>query len=160
MPAIEAEEGEPSPFEAAGNALHPWIAYAVLPIFAFANAGVSWPESALARLRNLWRLASPLGLFVGKQIGIFGFAGGDEAALAAGRGVIRAKLYGAAILGGIGFTMSLFIGTLAFENAAASEVIVTDQLGILAGTLLSAVAGSLVLYWVLPHRRAAMAEAR
>jgi Na+/H+ antiporter NhaA len=55
--------------------------------------------------------------------------------------------------------MSLFIGMLAFENAAASEVIVTDQLGILAGTLLSAVAGSLVLYWVLPHRRA-MAEAR
>jgi len=56
-----------------------------------------------------------------------------------------AQVYGAALLCGIGFTMSLFIGMLAFENAAASEVIVTDQLGILAGTLLSAVAGSVVL---------------
>jgi NhaA family Na+:H+ antiporter len=64
-----------------------------------------------------------------------------------------AQVYGAAILCGIGFTMSLFIGMLAFENTASDQVIVTDQLGILAGTLLSAVVGSLVLYWVLPRSR-------
>ena len=96
-----------------------------------------------------------LGLFVGKQIGVFTFAW-----LAVKRGLARlpsgvnfAQVYGAAILCGIGFTMSLFIGMLAFENTASDQVIVTDQLGILAGTLLSAVVGSLVLYWVLPRSR-------
>jgi NhaA family Na+:H+ antiporter len=69
-------------------------------------------------------------------------------------GVNFRQVYGAAILCGIGFTMSLFIGMLAFENTASGEVIITDQLGILAGTLLSAVVGSLVLYFVLPRAQA------
>jgi len=65
-------------------------------------------------------------------------------------GVNFKHVYGAAILCGIGFTMSLFIGMLAFENSAAGEVIVIDRLGILAGTLVSAVAGYVVLHLVLP----------
>ena len=69
-------------------------------------------------------------------------------------GVNFRQVYGAAILCGIGFTMSMFIGMLAFENTASGEVIITDQLGILAGTLLSAMFGSLVLYFVLPRAQA------
>ncbi len=66
-----------------------------------------------------------------------------------------AQVYGAAILCGIGFTMSLLIGFLAFENTATGEVIVTDRIGILAGTVLSAVVGALVLHWALPLNRGA-----
>ena len=96
-----------------------------------------------------------LGLFVGKQVGVFAFA---WLAVRAGLaqlpvGVNFRQVYGAAILCGIGFTMSLFIGMLAFENAAAGEIVVTDRLGILAGTFLSAVVGAIVLHFALPRRR-------
>ena len=95
-----------------------------------------------------------LGLFVGKQLGVFTFA---WVAVKSGLarlpdGVDFSQVYGAAILCGIGFTMSLFIGMLAFENTAAGEVIVTDRLGILAGTFLSAVYGAIVLHFALPRR--------
>ena len=72
-------------------------------------------------------------------------------------GVEFRHVYGAAILCGIGFTMSLFIGMLAFENGATGEVIVTDRIGVLAGTLISALAGYLVLHFVLPQRPASHA---
>jgi NhaA family Na+:H+ antiporter len=137
------------------HSLHPWVAFGILPIFAFANAGVSLAGLSLSKLLEPIPLGIMLGLFVGKQIGVFTFAW-----LAVKSGLARlpsgvnfAQVYGAAILCGIGFTMSLFIGMLAFENTASDQVIVTDQLGILAGTLLSAVVGSLVLYWVLPRSR-------
>ncbi len=96
-----------------------------------------------------------LGLFVGKQVGVFSFA---WAAVKLGlaklpSGVTFSHVYGAAIICGIGFTMSLFIGMLAFENVASGEVIVTDQLGILAGSLLSALVGYVVLHFVLPKGR-------
>ena len=94
-----------------------------------------------------------LGLFVGKQVGVFAFAwiAVKSGSRATAGGVTFGQVYGAAVLCGIGFTMSLFIGMLAFENAAAGEVIVTDRLGILAGTFLSAIVGSLVLHWLLPR---------
>jgi NhaA family Na+:H+ antiporter len=137
------------------HSLHPWVAFGILPIFAFANAGVSLAGFSLDKLLEPIPLGIMLGLFVGKQVGVFSFAW-----LAVKSGLARlpsgvnfAQVYGAAILCGIGFTMSLFIGMLAFENTASDQVIVTDQLGILAGTLLSAVVGSLVLYWVLPRSR-------
>jgi NhaA family Na+:H+ antiporter len=135
------------------HSLHPWVAFGILPIFAFANAGVDLAGMRLSKLLDPIPLGILLGLFVGKQVGVFSFA---WLAVKSGlarlpEGVNFAQVYGAAILCGIGFTMSLFIGMLAFENVAASEVIVTDQLGILAGTLLSAIAGSLVLYFVLPR---------
>jgi hypothetical protein len=127
------------------------VAFGILPIFAFANAGVDLAGMRLSKLLDPIPLGILLGLFVGKQVGVFSFA---WLAVKSGlarlpEGVNFAQVYGAAILCGIGFTMSLFIGMLAFENVAASEVIVTDQLGILAGTLLSAIAGSLVLYLLL-----------
>ncbi|MGI9245688.1 MAG: Na+/H+ antiporter NhaA [Steroidobacteraceae bacterium] len=139
------------------HSLHPWVAFGILPLFAFANAGVNLDGLGLRDLLDPIPLGILLGLFVGKQIGVFGFA---WVAVKAGfarlpDGVRFAHVYGAALLCGIGFTMSLFIGMLAFENVAAGEVIVTDRLGILAGTLLSAAVGSLVLYFVLPRRNAA-----
>ena len=96
-----------------------------------------------------------LGLFVGKQAGVFAFA---WAAVKLGiarlpSGVKFTHVYGAAVLCGIGFTMSLLIGMLAFENAGGGEVILTDRLGILVGSLVSAVVGYVVLHFTLPRPR-------
>jgi Na+:H+ antiporter, NhaA family len=143
------------------HSLHPWVAFGILPVFAFANAGVNLEGMSPRTLLDPIPLGILLGLFVGKQVGVFTFA---WLAVKTGlarlpSGVTFAQVYGAAILCGIGFTMSLFVGMLAFENMATGEVIVSDRLGILAGTLLSAVMGALVLHWVLPRQRA-MAEPR
>jgi NhaA family Na+:H+ antiporter len=153
VPATDPGHPGHPPSQRLEHSLHPWVAFGILPIFAFANAGVDLAGMRLSKLLDPIPLGILLGLFVGKQVGVFSFA---WLAVKSGlarlpEGVNFAQVYGAAILCGIGFTMSLFIGMLAFENVAASEVIVTDQLGILAGTLLSAFAGSLVLYFVLPR---------
>jgi len=157
VPATD-DPGHPGhpPSQRLEHALHPWVAFGILPLFAFANAGVNLSGMSLGKLLEPIPLGILLGLFVGKQVGVFTFAW-----LAVKSGLARlpdgvnlGQVYGAAILCGIGFTMSLFIGMLAFENTASGEVIITDQLGILAGTLLSAVFGSLVLYFVLPRAQA------
>ena len=155
VPASDPAHPQHPPASRLEHSLQPWVAFGILPVFAFANAGVDLTGLSLRKLLDPIPLGILLGLFVGKQVGVFTFSW-----LAVKSGLARlptgvnfAQVYGAAILCGIGFTMSLFIGMLAFENTAASEVIVTDQLGILAGTLLSAVGGSLVLNWVLPRNR-------
>lgn len=128
------------------HALHPWVAYAILPVFAFANAGVPLQGMSL----NTLVLPLPLGiataLFVGKQVGVFGLSW-----LAITLGLARrpagtswAHLYGVAILCGVGFTMSLFIASLAFEHTGVDNVNLA-RLGILAGSFLAALAGYLVL---------------
>jgi NhaA family Na+:H+ antiporter len=153
VPARDPADPSHPPASRLEHSLHPWVAFGILPLFAFANAGVDLEGFGLQALLEPIPLGIMLGLFIGKQVGVFGFA---WVAVKAGlarlpEGVTFAQVYGAAILCGIGFTMSLFIGMLAFENTAVGEVIVTDRLGILAGTLASAIAGSLVLYWVLPR---------
>ena len=153
LPASDADDPEHPPASRLEHSLHPWVAFGILPLFAFANAGVDLSGMRLADLLEPIPLGIVLGLFVGKQIGVFAFA---WLAVKAGvarlpAGVTMPQVYGAAILCGIGFTMSLFIGMLAFENAATAEVIVIDRVGILAGTALSAVYGALVLYLVLPR---------
>jgi NhaA family Na+:H+ antiporter len=156
VPATDPGHAQHPPSQRLEHALHPWVAFGILPLFAFANAGVNLSGMSLGKLLEPIPLGILLGLFVGKQVGVFTFAW-----LAVKSGLARlpdgvnfSQVYGAAILCGIGFTMSLFIGMLAFENTASGEVIITDQLGILAGTLLSAVFGSLVLYFVLPRAQA------
>jgi NhaA family Na+:H+ antiporter len=156
VPATDPGHPGHPPSQRLEHALHPWVAFGILPLFAFANAGVNLSGMSLGKLLEPIPLGILLGLFVGKQVGVFTFAW-----LAVKSGLARLpdgvnfrQVYGAAILCGIGFTMSLFIGMLAFENTASGEVIITDQLGILAGTLLSAVFGSLVLYFVLPRAQA------
>ncbi|MGB7740793.1 MAG: Na+/H+ antiporter NhaA [Steroidobacteraceae bacterium] len=162
VPTSDPAHPDHPPSSRLEHSLHPWVAFGILPVFAFANAGVNLAGMSPRTLLEPIPLGILLGLFVGKQVGVFTFS---WLAVKTGlarlpSGVTFAQVYGAAILCGIGFTMSLFIGMLAFENTATGEVIVSDRLGILAGTLLSAVMGSLVLHWVLPGRRHAMAEPR
>lgn len=128
------------------HALKPWSAWFIMPVFAFANAGLSLADLSLSSLVERVPLGIIAGLFLGKQIGIVLGAGLlvvlGLATLPAGAS--WRSLYGVAILGGIGFTMSLFIGTLAYvDGSRASEV----RLGVLAGSLLSAVVGYAVLRW-------------
>jgi Na+:H+ antiporter, NhaA family len=124
------------------HALHPWVAFAIVPIFGFANAGValSGGASAFAPLP----LAIALGLFVGKQVGVFGSVWLAVKADIATRpaGASWAQVYGVSLLCGIGFTMSLFIGGLAFPTAPQADAV---KIGVLMGSLLSAVAGVAVL---------------
>ncbi|WP_072396095.1 Na+/H+ antiporter NhaA [Hyphomicrobium sp. CS1GBMeth3] len=126
------------------DGLHPWVTFGVLPAFAFANAGVSLagftPESLLSAIP----FGIALGLFAGKAIGVYGFT---TTAIALGvgsrpEGSSRIQLFGVAILAGIGFTMSLFIGMLAFpEPEHAADI----RIGVLAGSLCSALAGYAIL---------------
>ena len=126
--------------------LHPWVMFAILPLFAFGNAGVSLEGLSFGRLFDSVPLGIELGLFVGKQLGVFGFA---YVVLRLGwaglpKGATLLQLYGVSVLTGIGFTMSLFIGSLAFE-VGGPDYVVDDRLGILTGTFLSGVLGYLVL---------------
>lgn len=134
-----------SPLEQVEEHLHPWVAFGVLPLFAFANAGVSVQGLTLAALAAPIPLGIALGLFIGKQIGIFG---ATWLAVRSGlcRGLDEAtwpQVYGVAMLGGIGFTMSLFIGLLAFpEPQYAADI----RIGVLVGSLASAIAGYVLLH--------------
>jgi NhaA family Na+:H+ antiporter len=135
------------------HALHPWVAFAVLPLFAFANAGVSFSGLGLGSLTNGVALGVALGLFVGKQLGVFGMVALARLLRIARlpEGATWGQVYGVALLCGIGFTMSLFIGTLAFEHGNL-HLLDEVKLGVLAGSLLSAAAGLLVLNLALPKR--------
>ncbi len=126
------------------HALHPWVSYMILPIFAFANAGVPLKGLSLEMLLNPLSLGVAAGLFVGKQIGVFGAAfAAVKLGLAVRPDVLTwRKLYGAACLAGIGFTMSLFIGSLAFEDIESQNAV---RLGVIVGSLMSGLLGALVL---------------
>src|SRR5688572_15063011 len=143
------------PLEVLEDALHPWVAFGILPLFAFANAGVPLAGLTLATLAEPVPMGIALGLFVGKQVGIFGMA----AALIAVGWVKRppevgwGALYGMAVLCGIGFTMSLFIGGLSFDPAHA-HLQIANRVGILTGSLVSAVFGWVLLALVLPKKAA------
>jgi Na+:H+ antiporter, NhaA family len=132
------------PLETLEHSLQPWVSFAIVPLFAFANAGVNLAGLSPAHMFSAVPLAIALGLFVGKATGIYGFA---RAAIGAGlsqmpAGATPMQLFGVAVLGGIGFTMSLFIGTLAFTDPAWA---VDLRIGVLTGSILSAVVGYLIL---------------
>ena len=141
-----ADDESTSPLHCLEHALHPWVAFAIVPLFGFANAGVSLGGSGAGVLAEPLVAGIALGLFVGKQIGIFAAIWGAVrlgiARLPAG--VAWRQVYGMALVAGIGFTMSLFIGGLAFPGDAA----LLDQvkIGVLLGSLLSAVAGVAILF--------------
>jgi NhaA family Na+:H+ antiporter len=141
-----------SPLHRLENAVQPWVAFLVMPVFGFANAGVTLGGGVgLAQLFQPAGLGCMLGLFLGKQIGVFG-----SIWLAVRLGVAQrpartnwAHLYGMSLLCGIGFTMSLFIGLLAFGEAGPMQ----DQakMGVLAGSLLSAIGGWAALRFGTAH---------
>ena len=126
--------------------LHPAVAYGILPLFAFANTGVSFEGLSLQSLLNGVPLGIAAGLFIGNQLGVFGFT---WLAIKSGlaklpQGANWLHVYGVALLCGIGFTMSLFISSLAFEQGGP-DFAVDDRLGILVGSVLSGVLGYLIL---------------
>ncbi|RDI61860.1 Na+/H+ antiporter NhaA [Microvirga subterranea] len=136
---------EDSPLHVLEHALQPWVAYAIIPIFGFANAGVSFAGLSVDAILAPLPLGIALGLFLGKQIGVFAFS---ELAIRLGladvpAGATRLQCYGVALLCGIGFTMSLFIGALAFPNNP--DLIDATKIGVLTGSLLSALVGFLIL---------------
>lgn len=140
-----------SPLHRLEHALHKPVAFVVTPIFGFANAGLSFAGVGLAALLDPVPLGVALGLFVGKQLGVFGVAFGliklGWARLP--RGASWGQLYGVAVLCGIGFTMSLFIGALAFKDP---HLIDETKIGVLAGSLASALVGMAILRIAKPAR--------
>lgn len=139
-----APDDATSPLHRLEHALSPWVAFLVVPIFGFANAGLSFAGMTPSVLAEPVTLGVALGLFFGKQIGVFGAAW-----LAIRLGVARlpvaaswAQLYGVSLLCGIGFTMSLFIGLLAFRDAALQNEV---KVGVLVGSLSSALIGATLL---------------
>ena len=128
------------------HSLHPWVAYGILPLFAFANSGVSLAGMSLAQALAPVPLGIALGLFLGKQLGVFVFSWITIKLRIAKlpEGANWWQLYGVAVLCGIGFTMSLFIGSLAFDQTA-SDYSTVDRLGILMGSVVSATVGYFIL---------------
>ncbi|MDO7833530.1 Na+/H+ antiporter NhaA [Sphingobium sp. HBC34] len=140
-----------SPLHRLEHGLHPWVAFGIVPLFGFANAGVSLAGVGLADVLEPLPLGIAAGLFLGKQIGIFCSIRGAVALGMAERpaGANWLQIYGLALLCGIGFTMSLFIGGLAFADPHHADAV---KIGVLGGSLLSALAGYGVLR-LAPDRR-------
>jgi NhaA family Na+:H+ antiporter len=153
IPLSDKGQGGTSPLQRLEHGLAPWVSFAILPAFAFANAGVSLTGLSLSRLLDPVPLGIAAGLFIGKQVGVFGFSWLSEKLGLAKlpRGVGWFELYAVAVLCGIGFTMSLFIGSLAFE-IGGPDYAVDDRLGILTGSLLSAVVGYVLLRRAVSRR--------
>lgn len=144
IPLHGAKADDSSPLHKLEHGLHPWVAFMIVPLFAFANAGVSLAGLSWATLVSPLTLGVAAGLFAGKQIGVFGFS-----FLVVKTGIAKLPeglnwlhIYGLACLTGIGFTMSLFIGILAFGDGALMNEV---RLGVLAGSFASAIAGVLAL---------------
>lgn len=131
--------------------VHHAVAFIILPVFAFANTGINFSQMTVQHLLHGVTIGITAGLFIGKQVGIITFCYG---AWKLGFASLPSKttwkmLYGTAILCGIGFTMSLFIGSLAFEETG-TNLLFDERIGILAGSLLSGIVGYLVLHKALP----------
>lgn len=132
--------GQGAPLQRLEHTLHPWVAYGILPVFAFANSGLSLAGMSLGTFADPVFLGIAVGLFAGKQVGVFGLS---WLAIRLRLGVLPAgatwrQMYGVCILTGIGFTMSLFIGGLAFADGNA---MVETKLGVIAGSVGSALVG-------------------
>jgi NhaA family Na+:H+ antiporter len=148
--ASGSREDEDGPLHRLERALHPWVAYGIVPIFGLANAGLSFDGIAPANLLEPIPLGVALGLFLGKQVGVLA-ACAIAVKLRWARwpeGASSWQVYGVAVLCGIGFTMSLFIGSLGFATDALQDQV---KLGVFCGSLASAVLGWLMLR-VVPAR--------
>ncbi len=147
---IRSTATAPSPLHDLEHDLHTLVALGILPLFAFANAGITFPDFGFEQFLHPVPLGIAAGLFVGKQLGVFLFCwiGVKSGAARLPDGVTWAMVYGVAALCGIGFTMSLFIASLAFEHTA-DNLLFDERIGILLGSILSATVGYLILNRVL-----------
>ena len=144
IPMQARDPNKPSPLKRLEHDLHPWVAFFILPIFGFANAGVSIAGIGLYSFTKPVTLGIAAGLFIGKQIGIFGCIW-LMIRLKLTRmplGATWTHIYGVALLCGIGFTMSLFIGSLAWQHTNFDAAV---RLGVITGSILSAFAGFMVI---------------
>lgn len=149
---LRTKEDEPCPLREMEHSLHPWIAFGIMPIFAFANAGVSLKGMSFGSLFEPIPIGIALGLFLGKQAGVFGFS---LAAVKLGLAKLPSDInwrmiYGTSVLCGIGFTMSLFISTLAFDSSITDDA-ASARIGILVGSFISAIAGYLILSFYIKN---------
>lgn len=159
IPLAGAKPEDESPLKSLEHSLHPLVAFLILPTFAFANAGVSLAGVQWSAMLQPVTLGIACGLVFGKVIGVFGASW-----IAIKLGMTRLPdganfkaLFGVSLLCGIGFTMSLFIGTLAWEEDAGSMAVAV-RLGVLGGSIIAAVLGYLWLRMVLPAKSADPAE--
>ncbi len=146
IPSINNEEVPEAPLDVLIEALHPWVAFGILPLFAFVNAGVSLEGLSLPMLLDPIPLGIALGLLIGKPVGVMAFT-----ALAIFTGLAKMPtnvrwlhFLGVGFLCGIGFTMSLFIAGLAFAEGGAGYARI-DRLGLLVGSLVCAIIGYVIL---------------
>ncbi len=136
-----------SPLKKLEHILHPWVSYMIVPLFAFANSGLLFSDIKVTTLLNPLTLGIGLGLFLGKQLGVFG-----SCWLAVKTKFVKLPnkmnwlhLYGVSLLCGIGFTISLFIGDLAFSNAEAQYLSLV-KMGVIFGSLISGIVGYSILW--------------
>jgi NhaA family Na+:H+ antiporter len=154
IPVRTDDPAHPAMADELMESLHPWVTFAILPLFAFANAGISFTGMTVASLVQPIPLGIAAGLIVGKAVGVYGSA---RLAVAAGIAELPAgatwdQVLGVAMLCGIGFTMSLFIGMLAFPDPAYAAPL---RLGVLTGSLISAIAGYV---WLARSRQPAPSQ--
>jgi NhaA family Na+:H+ antiporter len=151
IPMTSPKTPDYSPLKSIEHDLHSLVAFFVLPVFAFANAGISFAGVGTEQLLHSVPLGIALGLFFGKQIGVFGFCWlAIKLKLThLPQNMSWSSLFGTAALCGVGFTMSLFIGSLAFEETSVN-LLFNERLGIIFGSLASGIVGYLVLRASLP----------
>jgi len=156
IPMRDSNDSSKSPLRILEHDLHSVVAYGVLPMFAFVNGGIDLANVSFGSVMHSVPVGIAAGLFIGKQVGIFVLC-----LLAIKLGLARmpeganwGSLYGVSVLCGVGFTMSLFVASLAYENVLFSpEQVFDERLGIIVGSLLSAVVGILVLHLSLPKAK-------
>ncbi|QXO18606.1 MULTISPECIES: Na+/H+ antiporter NhaA [Vibrio] len=151
---LKGKQGEHSPLKHMEHALHPYVSFGILPLFAFANAGISLAGVSLAGLASTLPLGVALGLLLGKPLGIFTFS---VAAVKMGvaklpEGINLKHIFAVSVLCGIGFTMSIFISSLAFGSANA-DYDTYARLGILMGSTTAAILGYGLLSLSLPKKK-------
>ena len=154
IPLQPRKPGRPGVLEDAMESLHPYVAFLILPLFAFTAAGFTFRGLGLSDLFGPVALGVAAGLFLGKQLGVFGAASLVIGLKLARRptGAKWLELYGVSLLCGVGFTMSLFIGQLAFplgDSAAQAQ----GRIGVVAGSLASMILGAAVLAWSQARRK-------
>jgi NhaA family Na+:H+ antiporter len=156
---LRTKNAEPSPLLTLEHALHPWVAYGILPLFAFANAGLSLSGVTTESFTHNVPMGIAIGLLLGKTVGVYGLTwlAVKTGIAALPQGANWGQVLGVAILCGIGFTMSLFVGSLAFEPGV-SDYAGMDRMGILTGSILAALVGYAVT--AAASRKSALQTAR